>query len=64
MGHKNISGEKICCQHCGYCWLTNSQMAITSCPRCSYRVRLRPSTRVNIPAGNITNQQAEQTRYY
>jgi len=50
MGRKNISGTRIQCLHCGYTWYTQSQADVTSCPRCGWRVRLRPSRRVSVPA--------------
>jgi len=49
MGRKNMSGMRVQCNHCGYTWYTHSNNAITSCPKCGYRVRIRRSTRQNIP---------------
>ena len=49
MGRKNESGMRVQCQHCGYSWYTQSQEDVTSCPKCGWRVRIRPSTRKNIP---------------
>jgi len=59
MGRKNTSGLKVQCQHCGYVWLTQSQKAITSCPRCGYRVRIRRVTRTNIPATDLGYRREE-----
>lgn len=52
MGRRNENGMKIQCSHCGYVWLTNSEQAITSCPKCGWRVRLRTSQRINTPASD------------
>jgi len=61
---KNIRGMKVQCGHCGYTWLTNSERAVTSCPKCGWRVRLRRTRRGehNIPAGDIRPR--EPPRYY
>ena len=50
MGRKNESGLKVQCQHCGYSWYTHSQQAVTSCPKCGWRVKIRQSTQQSIPA--------------
>ena len=50
MGRKNLSGTRIQCNHCGYTWYTQSQEDVTSCPKCGWRVRIRPSRRRSIPA--------------
>ena len=51
MGRRNTTGMLVQCNHCGYTWYTQSQAEVTSCPRCGWRVRLRPSRRYNVPAG-------------
>lgn len=40
MGKRNESGIKVKCKHCLHIWFTKSKKQITSCPRCSYRVRI------------------------
>ena len=65
-GRTNETGMKIQCKHCGYTWLTQSDRAITSCPNCQWRVRLRPSVRneMNPVATYSSPEQQAPKRYY
>lgn len=49
MGRKNLSGMRVQCNHCGYTWYTKSTESVTSCPKCGWRVRIRPAKRQNVP---------------
>lgn len=70
-GRKNETGMKVQCpnKNCGYVWLTNSEQAITSCPKCGFRTRLRRNTRINQNPGNFSSEttlpeQQAPKRYY
>ena len=43
MTKRNTDGKKIKCNHCGYIWYTHSEKIMTSCPQCTYRVRISKS---------------------
>ena len=62
MGRRNESGLKIQCSHCGYTWFYNGGNDVTSCPKCGWRVRIRRSTRLNIPASDalVTERKNER----
>ena len=59
-GRINTKGMRIQCQHCGYVWNTQSQEDVTSCPKCGWRVRLRPSRRKSVPASQALTTSRER----
>lgn len=52
MSPRNVSGLKIQCGNCGYTWYYQGDNDVTSCPKCGWRVRIRPARRINTPAGD------------
>jgi len=51
MGRRNTSGILAKCNHCGYTWYYTGNKETTSCPNCSWRVRIRPSKKKALVAG-------------
>ena len=62
MGRRNVSGIAIQCGHCGYRWYYQGDADVTSCPKCGWRVRIRPARRISTPAGDalITDRKRER----
>ena len=62
MGIRNTSGIKIQCKHCGYTWFYAGEKDVTSCPKCGWRVRIRPARRISTPAGDALTRSRRNER--
>ena len=59
---RNTSGIKLQCGNDGYTWYYTGDKDVTSCPRCGWRVRVRPARKINTPAGDALITERKRDR--
>ena len=61
-GRRNESGIKLQCPNVGYTWYYQGDADVTSCHRCGWRGRIRPSRKIATPAGDalLTDRKRER----